>query len=68
VQEPLHIETLEARVDELIRTIEQMSGENKALRTQRSGLMAERAALIEKTELARSRVESMITRLKAMES
>ncbi|CAN5729560.1 MAG: TIGR02449 family protein [Gammaproteobacteria bacterium] len=70
MQEPqgLHIETLETRVDELIRAIEQLSGENKALRTQRSGLMAERAALIEKTELARSRVESMITRLKAMES
>ena len=70
MQEPqgLHIETLETRVDELIRAIEQLSGENKALRTQRSGLMVERAALIEKTELARSRVESMITRLKAMES
>ena len=68
MQEPLHIETLEARVDELIRAIERMSGENKTLRTQRSGLMTERAVLIEKTELARSRVESMITRLKAMES
>lgn len=68
MQEPLRIETLEARVDELIRAIELLNGENKALRTQRSGLMAERAALIEKTELARSRVESMITRLKAMES
>ena len=70
MQEPqgLPIETLEARVDELIRSIERMSGENKTLRTQRSGLMTERAVLIEKTELARSRVESMITRLKAMES
>lgn len=68
MQESLQIETLEAHVDELIRAIGQLSGENKALRTQRSGLMVERAALIEKTELARSRVESMITRLKAMES
>jgi len=29
--------------------------------------VAERAELIEKTELARGRVESMITRLKSME-
>jgi cell division protein ZapB len=37
------------------------------LLNQQSNLMAERAALIEKSELARSRVESMIARLKAME-
>ena len=58
---------LEARVDELINAISELSNENRALRDQQSNLMAERAALIEKSELARSRVESMIARLKAME-
>lgn len=59
---------LEARVDELIRTVNQLSSENEALRTQQSQLTAERATLIEKTEQARTRVESMIARLKAMET
>ena len=63
----LNLSTLEARVDELIRAISDLSDENRALVNQQSNLMAERAALIEKSELARSRVESMIARLKAME-
>ena len=41
--------------------------ENRALRDQQANLIAERASLIEKSELARTRVEAMIGRLKAME-
>jgi len=63
----LDFSTLEARIDELIHTVEELAEENRALRDQQSNLMAERSALIEKSELARSRVESMIARLKAME-
>lgn len=63
----LDFSTLQARIDELIRTLDELAEENRALRDQQSNLMAERAALIEKSELARSRVESMIARLKAME-
>ena len=63
----LDLSRLEARIDELIRTVEELAEENRALRDQQSNLMSERAALIEKSELARSRVESMIARLKAME-
>ena len=63
----LDLSTLESRIDELIRAVDDLSEENRALRDQQSNLMAERAALIEKSELARSRVESMIARLKAME-
>lgn len=65
--ESISLRALEARLDELIRTCEELSDENRALRDQQSHLMAERAALIEKSELARSRVEAMIARLKAME-
>ncbi|MGD8941241.1 MAG: TIGR02449 family protein, partial [Gammaproteobacteria bacterium] len=37
------------------------------LKNRQDLLVEERARLIEKTELARSRVESMLVRLKAME-
>lgn len=63
----IDLSTLEARIDELIRSSAELEKENRVLRDQHSSLMAERAALIEKSELARSRVESMIARLKAME-
>jgi cell division protein ZapB len=59
---------LEARVDELIRTIGMLKSENSALRNQQDNLVNERAQLIEKTEQARIRIESMISRLRAMET
>jgi cell division protein ZapB len=59
---------LEVRVEELIRACSHLQDENKSLRSRQENLVAERAALIEKTEQARARVEAMITRLKAMES
>lgn len=66
--ESLDLAALEARVDELIRTIDKLSNENRALKSQQATLSAERSLLIEKTEMARTRVESMIARLKAMET
>lgn len=64
----LDLKKLEVRVEELIRACAQLKNENSSLKSQQEGLMAERASLIEKTELARTRVEAMISRLKAMES
>ncbi len=61
------LQVLEARVDELIKALDGLQEENRALRTSQDKLVAERAELIEKTELARSRVEAMINRLKSME-
>jgi cell division protein ZapB len=58
---------LEARVNELISTVGQLTDENRSLRQQQETLVNERAHLIEKTELARSRVEAMIARLKSLE-
>ena len=63
----IDLSALEAHVDELVDSLRALSEENAALRDQHGNLMAERAALIEKSELARSRVEAMIARLKAME-
>lgn len=64
----LDLRKLESRVEELIEQCGKLGEENRSLRAQQEKLVAERAALIEKTELARSRVEAMITRLKALES
>lgn len=64
----MDLQKLEQRVDELIRTVNLLQEENQALRVSQESLTAERAELIEKTELARTRVEAMITRLKSMES
>jgi cell division protein ZapB len=58
---------LESQVEELIRTCRQLREENASLRARQEILVAERAELIDKTELARGRVESMISRLKSME-
>lgn len=68
IKDKLDLAALETRVDELIRTVETLALENEALRNQQSVLAAERATLVEKTEQARSRVEAMIARLKAMET
>ncbi len=66
--EETDLKMLERRVDELIQRLKAVNSENQSLRESQSALIAERARLIEKTELARTRVEGMITRLKAMES
>ena len=62
------LKALEFRVDELIQLCHQLKGENQALRDQQGNLMSERASLMEKNEMARSRIEAMIMRLKSMES
>jgi len=67
-EDKLELSALEARVDDLIKTVDSLATENEALKVQQSQLTAERATLIEKTELARSRVEAMIARLKSMET
>lgn len=58
---------LEEKVEELIEMCTVLGRDNRALRTQQQNWTTERAKLIEKNELAKSRVESMITRLKTLE-
>ena len=58
---------LEDRVAELIELTAVLTRENRALRAQQQNWTMERAKLIEKNELAKGRVESMITRLKSLE-
>lgn len=61
------LKNLERRVDELLQRLNSLSHENRALRESQANMLSERARLIEKTELARTRVEAMISRLKSME-
>jgi cell division protein ZapB len=58
---------LEQRIDELIDTLGSLKSENSNLRQQKDKLATERSQLVEKTEMARSRVEAMISRLRSLE-
>jgi cell division protein ZapB len=64
----LELASLESRVDQLIKTIENLTVENTLLKSHKSALTVERSELISKTQQARIRVEGMITRLKALEN
>ncbi|NNE64173.1 MAG: TIGR02449 family protein [Gammaproteobacteria bacterium] len=61
------LQQLEQRIDELIDTVGLLKNENTSLRQQKDKLVSERSQLIEKTELARNRVEAMISRLRSLE-
>ncbi len=57
----------ERQVEALIDTCKRLREENQSLRTQQEHLVGEKARLIEHTEAASSKVEAMVSRLKAME-
>ncbi|HXC60190.1 MAG TPA: TIGR02449 family protein [Steroidobacteraceae bacterium] len=62
------LQRLEVRVGELLTLVQQLSEENRALRHRQDSLSNERAALLQKNEQVRTRVEAMIGRLRAMET
>nr|VFK38677.1 MAG: cell division protein ZapB [Candidatus Kentron sp. TC]VFK53159.1 MAG: cell division protein ZapB [Candidatus Kentron sp. TC] len=62
------MQMLEERVELLIRAYDGLKKENRLLREQNIDLIAERTTLIQKLELARKRVEGMVTHLKSMET
>ncbi|HXK55996.1 MAG TPA: TIGR02449 family protein [Gammaproteobacteria bacterium] len=62
------LKILESRIDELLKIVDKLTQNNRALMLKQERLIAERADLIDKTDMARIRVESMITRLKSMET
>ncbi|MFI3155758.1 MAG: TIGR02449 family protein [Methylococcaceae bacterium] len=64
----LELKDLEDKLDQLIEHYTQVKNENSSLKTKQDSLVREKAKLLEKTTLARTRVEAMITRLKAMEN
>jgi len=62
------LESLETSIDELTQICARLAQENQRLREEQIGLKNERAALLEKTALARAHIEAMINRLKVLES
>lgn len=51
----------------LVQVVEQLIQRNAELTAQNKALRVERGQLIEKNEIARQKVEAMISRLKALE-
>lgn len=60
------LESLYNKVDRLIYLCEQLKADNEALQLRQQMWEDERKRLLEKNEVARSRVESMITHLKSL--
>lgn len=61
------LKALEQKIDELISLCQELNRENQMLKAQGASWQQERQELIDKNELARSKVEAMITRLRTME-
>jgi len=61
------ITELEDKLEELIQRYASVKQENTSLKVKQDELVKEKAKLVEKTNLARNRVEAMISRLKTME-
>ncbi|MAR89725.1 MAG: TIGR02449 family protein [Pseudomonadales bacterium] len=58
---------LEARVDEFIELCDEYKRHNRSLQARESQLAEERASLMKKNDMAKAKVEAMISRLKALE-
>ena len=58
---------LETRIDDLINACQRLREENQALKSEQDELGEKHSRLVEKTRIARERIETMISRLKALE-
>lgn len=61
------LQQLEQQVDDLLRMSRRMREENRLLKAQQTAWVAERTKLVEKTELARNRIDKMMNRLKELD-
>jgi len=59
---------LETKLDKLILLCNRLQQENAELKARESEWLRERVRLVEKNELARSRVEAMISHLKNLDA
>lgn len=59
---------LSQQLDRLLEYVHRLNEENRSLRHSQEQLANERASLLARNEQARSRVEAMIQRLKALEN
>ena len=61
-------ETLSSKVDQLIDLCAEMKRENQILKANESSWQSERKKLLEKNQEAKGKLQSILERLKAMES
>lgn len=61
------MQQLEQQIDELLHAGRRLRDENILLKAQQSTWISERAQLVEKTEVARTRIEKMVSRLKELD-
>jgi cell division protein ZapB len=64
----LELVALGVQLDRLLDMVRRLTEENRSLRHSQEQLANERAGLMARNEQARSRVEAMIQRLKALET
>jgi cell division protein ZapB len=65
--QPPELIDLEDKLERLFSRYQAMKNENSLLKRQQQELLEEKSQLLEKTELAKARIETLIERLKAME-
>ncbi len=63
----MDINTLEKRIDELIALCDELESNYRAIETDRKNWAQERTSLLEKNEMAKTKIEAMIMRLKSLE-
>lgn len=64
---PNALQNLEEKLHQLITLYHEVSQENSLLKKQNNELVLEKNELLEKTSLAKSRVETIISKLKTLE-
>jgi cell division protein ZapB len=63
-----NLSALEHQIDQLIYHCTQLEKENATLRNRETAWVKERLNLVEKNDIARTKVEAMIDRLRALEA
>ena len=63
----MELQDLELKIDELIQLCDELEQKQTVMVADRETWQRERSRLLEKNELAKSKVEAMIMRLKALE-
>lgn len=61
------LDLLNTEIDRLIDLCRNLADENATLRQEREDWLRERKRLVDRNDLARDRIETMIVRLKALE-
>jgi cell division protein ZapB len=65
--EASQIKTFSAKVEQLLAYCQKLEADNNSLKALQNEWLSERTKLLQKNDLAKTKIESIITRLKSME-